>query len=326
LLVRGSIGTGFHAPTVPQVNASLRDYGVTSDKYTCTPALLAMAKSLGAECQPGNKQYDQMAAGNPDLTPEKSKQATLGVRWEPNTSLSLGADLWHVQIADSFGQLTEQLVFADPANFAKSWTKKLDIATGKTYLAFLADNKNLGNYYSTGLDLDFSSRTKVAMGLWTTQLTLTHMLREDQQLVKDGPYYSAIGNFAEIGSVTFRDKGRLSTTLKSGDWSNTLAANFQSGYTDQTTTVDVLDKAGNVTGQEDIRMEIGTYITLDWQTVWAPVGKPWSVTVGVQNLMDTPPPLSVSTGGLNRGQQFGYDDRYYDSRGRTVYLNASYKF
>ncbi|MGE4052796.1 MAG: hypothetical protein AB7F38_17125, partial [Piscinibacter sp.] len=65
--------------------------------------------------------------------------------------------------------------------------------------------------------------------------------------------------------------------------------------------------------------------TLDWQTQWRPV-KSLLLTVGVLNVFDTKPPLSISTGGLNRGQQFGFDDRYYDSRGRVAYVNASYKF
>jgi iron complex outermembrane receptor protein len=325
-LVRGSVGTGFHAPTVPQVNASLRSYGVTSDKYTCTPALQAVATANGAECQPGNRQYDQLAGGNPDLKPENSRQATLGMRFEPNSSISLGADIWHVRITDSFGQLTEQLVFANPGAFPKSWSKKTDVGTGKTYLAFVADNQNLGNSYATGLDLDFSARTKTALGLLTTQLTLTHMLREESQLEKNGAYYSAVGNFADLGTVTFQNKGRFATTLKSGDWAHTLAVNFQSGYKDQETTVEVLDAAGNVTGTENIRIDVDTSYTLDWQTVWSPVGKNWSVTAGVLNLLDTAPPFVISTGGINRGQQFGYDDRYFDSRGRTLYINASYKF
>lgn len=325
-LVRGSVGTGFHAPTVPQVNASLRSYGVTSDKYTCTPALLAMATANNAVCQTGNRQYDQLAGGNPDLKPEKSKQATLGVRFEPSSSMSFGADLWHVQIANAFGQLTEQLVFANPGSFSKSWSKQTDVGTGQTYLAFVADNQNLGNSYYSGLDLDFSGRTQTSLGLLSSQLTLTYMLREESQLEKNGPYYSAIGNFADLGTVTFRTKGRLATSLKTGSWTHGLAVNFQSGYMDQETTLDVLDAAGNVTGTEDIRMKIGSYATLDWQTVWSPVGKPWSITAGVQNLLNKAPPFSASTGGTNRGQQFGYDDRYYDSRGRTVYLNASYKF
>ncbi|MFZ4623789.1 MAG: TonB-dependent receptor plug domain-containing protein [Rhodoferax sp.] len=325
-LVRGSVGTGFHAPTVPQVNASLRSYGVTSEKYLCTPALLAVATSLGAVCQTGNRQYDMLAGGNPDLQPEKSKQATIGMRFEPNKSMSFGADLWHVAMTDTFGQLTEGLVFGNPAGYTKSFTTKKDVGTGATYVAFKADNQNLGNSYATGLDLDFSARTKTSMGDLTSQMTLTYMSREESQLERDGKYYSALGNFdPDLFKVTFRTKGRWATSLKTGDWNNTLAVNFQSGYTDAETSVEVLDAAGNVTGTEKISMDIGAYFTFDWQTVWTP-NKKWAVTAGVLNLTDKAPPLSISTGGLIRGQQFGYDDRYYDPRGRTFYLNASYKF
>jgi iron complex outermembrane receptor protein len=324
-MMRGSVGTGFHAPTVPQVNAALRDYGVTSDKYTCTPALLAMATSLGAVCQSGNRQYDQMASGNPALTPEKSIQSTLGVRFEPNDSMTFGVDLWQVNISDSFGQLTEQLVFSNPAAYAKSWTSKKDIGTGKTYLAFLADNKNLGNSTAQGLDFDIQARAKTSMGAINSQLTVTYMLRDEAQLVKDGPYYSSIGNFAQLGGVSFKSKGRWATTLKTGDWSHTVGMNFQSGYDDQLTKVDVLDATGNITGTEDIRMKVDAYFTYDWQTVWMP-SKSWSITAGVLNLLDTKPPFVPSTGGGGRGQQFGYDDRYYDPRGRTMYSNLSYKF
>jgi iron complex outermembrane receptor protein len=56
------------------------------------------------------------------------------------------------------------------------------------------------------------------------------------------------------------------------------------------------------------------------------VGKKWSLTAGLLNLLDTKPPFAVSASGLNRGQQYGYDGRYYDPRGRTFYANASFKF
>ena len=326
LLIRGSVGTGFHAPTVPQVNASLRDFGVTSDKYLCTSALQAVATANGAVCQPGNRQYDQLAGGNPALQPEKSTQATLGFRFEPNQSVTFGADLWHVGIENSFGQLSEQLVFANPGAFPKSFGKKTDVGTGITYLAFLADNQNLGNSYATGIDLDFSARTKTSFGLLSGQFTMTHMIREESQLEKNGPYFSAISNFAELGTVTLRNKGRISTTLKTADWSHTLGVNFQSGYTDQETSAELLDAAGNVVAVEKIRVEVPTFYTADFQTTWAPSGKPWSISGGVLNLLDTTPPFVPSTGGLNRGQQFGFDDRYFDSRGRTFYINASYKF
>jgi iron complex outermembrane receptor protein len=325
LMLRGSVGTGFHAPTVTQVNARQQGFGVTSDNYTCTPALAAVAAAHNALCQPGSGQYDVLAGGNQALQPEKSRQATLGFRYEPNGALSVGADLWHVAIRDTFGQLTEQLVFGDPARYPKSWGTQVDVATGKNYLALLLNNENLGKSYSTGIDWDITGRYRSQFGVLTSHLMLTQMLREDAQLQKDGAYYSALGNFAELGTATFRTRGSWSNTLKTGSWSNTLTINFRSGYRDQETTVDLLDASGKVTGQEDVRKEVGFFSTLDWQTVWAP-NKRWALTGGVLNLFDKAPPFVPSVSGLNRGQQFGYDDRYYDARGRTAYLNASYRF
>jgi iron complex outermembrane recepter protein len=326
LLFRGSVGTGFHAPTVPQVNAVLQPFGVTSDKYTCSPELQAVATSLGAQCQPGNKQYDQLAGGNPNLQPEKSTQGTIGMRFEPSAAFSAGVDLWHVSIKNSFGQLTEQEVFASPGAFLDSWGTKTDTGTGVTYLAFKADNRNLGRSHATGLDFDILGRTKVdGFGDVTSQLAWTYMIREVAQTSKTGPYYSAVGNFAELGGVTFRWKGKWTNTVKAGNWAHTLAMNFQSGYKDQATDAERLDSAGNVVSVDSIRLDVTSHVTFDWQTVWS-FNKNLQFTAGVLNITNETPPLAISTGGSNRGQQFGFDDRYYDSRGRTWYANASFRF
>lgn len=325
LLVRGSVGTGFHAPTVPQVNASRRSFGVTSDNYTCTPELQQVATSLGAVCQPGNRQYDQIAGGNPNLQPEKSKHATIGLRFEPTSNISLGADFWYVAIRDVFGQLTEQEVFANPLQYPASFGVQRDIGTGTDFLAFVADNQNLGKSYSSGIDFDISGRTRTSMGTVSSQLLMTHMIRERSQLQKDGPYFSSIGNNAELGVVTFRWQGRWATSLQTDRWTHTLGFNYKSGYHDQLTTVDLLDASGNVVSQEDIRLKIKSYVTADFQTQWRP-RKDVVLTLGILNLFDRDPPFTLSTGGINKGQQFGYDDRYYDPRGRTFYGNVSYKF
>ena len=328
LLIRGSVGSGFHAPTVPQVSSPIQPYGVTSDKYSCTttPDIRVVATGLGAQCQSGNKQYDQFAGGNANLQPEKSVQGTLGVRFEPMRELSMGVDLWHVGINNSFGQITEQTVFKNPTKYLNSFTTKLDIGTGITYLAFLADNKNLGNYYATGLDFDITGRAKTPVGDLTSQLNLTYMVREDQQLLKDGQYFTAIGNNnADLGVVTFRYQGRWANTLRVGGWNHTLGVSFKSGYTDVEKTVDVLDATGTATSSEKIKLTIGNYTTLDWQTRWEAM-KNLSLTVGVLNLLDQSPPFSLATSGSNKGQQFGYDNRYYDPRGRTYYGNVSLKF
>ena len=325
-LFRGSVGTGFHAPTVPQVNAVLQPFGVTNDNYLCTPDLQTVATQLNANCQTGNRQYDVLAGGNPNLQPEKSRQATLGLRFEPSTAFSAGVDLWYVAIRNAFGQLPEAEVFANPLSFLDSWSTKTDTGTGITYLAFKADNRNLGKSYATGLDFDIIGRTKLqGVGDVTSQLAWTYMIRERQQTQRDGPYYSAIGNFAELNAVTFRWKGKWTNTVQTGNWAHTIALNFQSGYKDFATDAERLDAAGNVVGIDTLRLDVPSHFTFDWQTVYN-FNKNLQFTVGALNLTDELPPLAISTGGNNRGQQFGYDDRYYDSRGRTWYINASYRW
>lgn len=332
VLVRGSVGSGFRAPTVPQVNATLQPYGVTSEPYSCSGSpqaleLAAVAASLGVSCQPGTRQYDQLAGGNPDLKPEKSLQRSLGIRFEPSRDVSMGADLWYVKIKDAIGQISEDAVFANPSAYLSSFGSKRDTGTGVVYLAFLADNKNLGKESYTGLDLDATGRARLGFADLTSRLALTYMIREQRQLQAGGRAYSGIGGVdEELGAITFRWLGSWANTFAHGNWAHTFTGNFRSGYLDATTEVEVLDASGTPTGaREEIRLSVPRYATLDWQTQWKPI-KNLALTVGLLNVFDTKPPLSISSGGANRGQQFGFDDRYYDSRGRTAYINASYKF
>jgi iron complex outermembrane receptor protein len=326
MLFRGSVGTGFHVPTVPQLNASQQPFGVTNGNYTCTPDLAAVAASVGATCRPGNIQYDVIAGGNQNLKPEKSEQASLGMRFDPTPQWSLGADWWWVRIKDSFGQVSEEEQFRNPLLYPTGWVAHFDVGSGQTYVAQLASNVNLGNEYYSGIDLDLIGRFKTDFGNLTTQLTGTYMLRDSRQIVPNGPYFSPIGDHSDsLGVATFRWQGRWINTLTYTNWTHALALNFKSGYTDATTTVEVLDAAGNVVGTEDIKLKVKNYYTLDWQSTWA-FAKNMALTVGLLNIFDQDPPLSISIGGNNRGQQFGYDDRYYDPRGRTFYANFSFKF
>ncbi|MEO7150127.1 MAG: TonB-dependent receptor [Burkholderiaceae bacterium] len=325
-LLRGSVGTGFKSPTVPQLNASRQQFGVTSAPYDCTPELQQVALTAGGICRPNGTQYDVVAQGNSALKPEKSRQASLGLRLEPAPTLSLGADLWFVGIRDAFGQITEDEVFGHPLRYPDAWTKQFEVSTGNTYLAWNAGNLNLGKEYYSCIDFDLTGRWTTRYGDVSSQLAATYMLREARQLLVGGPYYSSIGNNAELGTVAFRWRGKFINTLRRGDWSHTLGINFQSGYRDATYNAELLDAAGNPTGTfEDVRLKIKSTYTIDWQTQWS-LRKNMSLTVGLLNVLDQQPPLSLAEGGLLKGKMFGYDDRYYDARGRTGYASFTLKF
>lgn len=323
VLIRGSYGTGFHAPTVPQLNASVQNFGVTSNPYDCTPELQAIASSLGAICRPDQTQYDTYAGGNPNLDPEKSRQATFGVVVQPTRDLSFGVDYWWVGIEDAFGQIDEGEAFANPTKYPDSWRTHTDIGTGTTYVAFSDLNINTGKEYYSGLDFSFQGHWDTPLGRVRSQLLATHMLTNKVQLTKDGEYFENIADYSDpLDGVTFRWAGRVMAALDSGAWSHTLTANFKSGYQDVATDVNGIDENGDFTGEATtVRLDVDSYYTFDWQTSFR-ITERARLTVGALNLLDEDPPRSLTTTNF----QIGYDARYYDPRGRVLFGNVEFKF
>lgn len=323
LLFRGSVGTGFRAPTLRQLYRPLQPFGVTGDPFDCTAEMAAIAASLGAICRPANTQYDVKTGGVASIQPEKSKQATIGMRFEPADTLSFGVDYWWVGVEDTFGSVDETEAFANAAKYSNLWTTYTDPVTGNTYLAYNSSTTNLGKRFVSGLDFDVSGRTTTPIGPLQSALRFTYFLRDKRQLLPDGAYYSTVGeNHPSIGEVTFRWKGTLANTLRSGNWQHAVNFNFQSGYKDFPQGVYELDAAGNIVGAEDVRLDIKRFITTDIQTAYS-FNKNFTLTLGIKNLFDADPPLSLRTSG---GHMLGFDYRYYDPLGRTYQAKLNVVF
>jgi iron complex outermembrane receptor protein len=324
LLLRGSVGSGFKAPSVPQVNAVEQEYGSTGAPYTCTPALQQVAAELGAVCPAGNVQYDVRAAGNPDLKPERSRQWSLGFRVEPTPWLSFGADLWEVRLKNSIGQVDETTVFGDPLAWRSQFTTFTDPVTGEVRLAFLADNRNLGRNIQRGIDFDVRTRNSTPIGRLSTHLGVSYWLKDRYQLQPGGPMLSSLGRYGPNGAVTFRWQGRFLATLERGAVAHTLGVNFQSGYRDQRYAAEdfvVFDpQTFEPFGYEG---RVKAQATVDWQTAWT-MTQSFKLRAGILNVFDAEPRRSLKTTG--GGLIIGYDDRYFDPRGRTLYASLSYVF
>jgi iron complex outermembrane receptor protein len=322
-LIRGSYGTGFHAPTVPQLRATLQSYGVTANNYDCSPELQAIATSLGAICRPPETQYDVLASGNPDLKPEESRQATVGFVYEPTRAFSFGADYWWIGIEDAFGQIDEGEAFANPTAYPNGWRTFTDIGTGTTYIALDQSNVNTGKEYYSGIDFNVLGSWETGIGQIRSQLVATYMINNKVQLTENGEYFENISDYStELDEVTFRWGGRLLTSLETDSWAHTVTLNYKTGYTDVETTVDGIDDAGDFNGEVmDVRLDVDDYLTVDWQTTWNALE--WmDVTVGALNLFDEEPPLSLTSANF----QIGYDARYYDPRDRVWFGKVSFKF
>lgn len=329
MLIRGSVGTGYIAPSLAQVNAPKQNFGVTQNPYACSgdpasDALQTLATGLGVTCDDG-AQFNQYAKGDVALQPEKSKQATLGIFWELTPSASVSADLWTVHISNAIGQISEQVVFNDPAKYSRYFTDFTDPSTGKKLLAFLAPNENLGNSITTGIDFTANGRLNVGAGKLNSTFVATFLVKSAAQAEKDGQYFSDIANEDQQAAISFRWQGKWINTYDIGGWSHTLATNFKSGYLDSATSPTITTGVNAGTVKTDYRVKVEPFVTFDWQTTYSPT-KTISLTAGILNLANKNPPFVFSQGGLNRGQEVGWDGRYYDPRGRTAYLNGTLKF
>ncbi|MGM9480942.1 TonB-dependent receptor [Roseateles sp. NT4] len=333
LLLRGSVGTGFKAPTLANVTSPLAAFGNTGF-HACPPGLAA---ALAALCTPTASEYNIQAGGNPSsgaaaLKPEKSKQWTLGFRYEPNASLSLGADLWNVKLKDQINTITENTAFSNGAVYANLFKSAPDPITGTPTLTFLSVPVNTGKANYQGIDIDTQGRVQTPLGRLTSSLRATYMMKADYQSPGIPGYLTSMSKIGADGQVTFRYLINWSATLDTGAFSHTVQLNYKPGYTDDwidycRNPVDENGKIDPVNGsctEASGSRQVKSYTLVDWQTKYN-FNKDLSFTFGIKNLFDKNPPFSIIDQS-GTGNARGFDGRYTDPIGRQFYLVGNYKF
>ena len=318
LLFRGSVGTGFRAPSAAQTVDVRQSSGVTGGSYDCP---FASTDPLAAACQSQTAQYNLFAAGNPDLRPEKSLQASLGFRFEPDKHATIGIDAWNVSLRDTLGSLSESAIFADPEKYRSLF---FVYGTPSPTLGVLRKNLNLGDSRTSGLDLDARLRFDTPIGALQTQLLGTWTLRHQYQLERDGAWHSDLGRYND-GAVTLRFQGQVVTTLKQGAFDHTLTWHYKSGYADAQAGLVYQRLADGSIGAplpDFDRLSVRHYATVDWQTRYS-VTRNLDVVAGLINVFGTKPPLTLKQ---DAGVQVGFDERYADPRGRTVIADLTWRF
>ena len=150
--VRGTLGSGFRAPSLTQLGYTVSDNRTAADangnavpalRYTATPDS-ALAQALGAS----------------DLKPEKSRNLGLGITWQPAPRTSLTADAYLIDIDDRI-LLSENLYDRNNGNGAVG-----DILENAGF-----DRNTWVSYYSNAFDtrtrgIDLVADHRTAFGAW----------------------------------------------------------------------------------------------------------------------------------------------------------------
>jgi len=307
LLIRSSFNKGFRAPTLfdlfgPQTTTNSSD--TYNDPVLCPGGTPIPGANPNIVCE---QQQNIRGGGNPNLQPERSRTWSAGLVFEPMPALTVSADYWNIKLKDQISALAEQTIFAD---FAKYRDLFVYDAAG-TRLNYVLDiTSNLGEVHTRGLDLSLLYRLpRNPFGNVSLSIDGTYVNKYDYQNERGGPFTENAGRYADATPV-FRWRHNLLLTLVKGDYTFNLANRYMSHYVDQNTAV-AAEFANNV----------GHYSTWSLSTTFTG-NKQFELTAGIKNLFDEEPPFTNQVTNF----QLGYDARYADPLGRTVYARLTYKF
>lgn len=316
-LLRGSIGTGFRAPTLGQMTETEIYSSATISGVNCSADLQAVALQLShALGRPGRCVNDGRlwlsGQGSRDLQPETSRQQTLGLRFTPHTNHSLGLDYWRIQMQNTIRQYPFAQVLAAPLQNTQYFTLdpqgRLDL-----YLPMV----NLGSSEKAGLDLSWIYRVPLDMGRLHFQFDTTRYLKSELTL---SGLSSDLGQFSTAsGTVTPRFAHRWSTAYQFAQGSISATLNYTSSYVGGPFTAKDTETGQSTTINQ---FKVPAFWTLDLQGhyKWNPN---LTIKVAIGNALNRPAPVSFTQ---NTSNAFGVNTNLSSTWGRTVYLGATALF
>jgi iron complex outermembrane receptor protein len=318
LLVRGSYGTGFRAPTLNNLFEPLTNQTSATIQDPSTGFV---------------GQVNELTGGNPQLKSETSAQSSIGLVFQPMASLAFGLDWFNIKIDNAISQAATQLVINEAAAGNPLFVNKVIRDASGAIVQVINPPDNNGSLTAQGVDVDVRYREKLGPGVFSLSLNGTYYLKYDQG-VPGGltdqkvatmtrpvsttpdlyPPYSEQVMASTIGldgmGVVLRYKQYLSATWSQGDWATTVGNSFATAY-----------QAGADWNNDPVRMP--TQTLWDLQVAWSGV-KNLVLTLGARNLFDKQP-AGFSTSWLPQFQS-SYDSSQYDPHGRFVYLTGNFTF
>jgi iron complex outermembrane receptor protein len=319
-LLRGSIGSGFRAPTLGQMTETEIFSSAFVASGGCSNALnqvtAQLSQTLGRQGQCVNDDSLWMSGrGSRDLKPETSSQQTLGIRFIPNPSQSFSVDYWQIKMRDTIRQYPHNLVLADPLQNTEYFT--LD-PNGR--LALYLPMVNMGSSVKSGLDLAWLYRIPTDSGRILFKFDTSYYLKSDQTTVPGSDVSSNLGQFsAASGTVTPRSLNRWTVAYQHSKGAISTTLNRTSGYISDAFSARDL-QTGQTTNLTGVR--VPAFWTLDLQTHYN-LSPRVTIKAAVANLLNKSAPMSFTQ---NTSTVYGVNPNLSSVWGRTVSASLTVRF
>ena len=321
LLVRGSYGTGFRAPDMHFLFAG-NDYyrGTWTDYYVCRSENPGASHDGCWDWDYGD--YDvrtfDVYSGNMDLDVETSKSFTAGVVWSPIDNFDLSLDYYQIRVMNQVQTQSRDQLLMDEANCRLGVTD--DGATVDTSSPTCADAIarvirdgdgvitsvhfgpiNIASEETSGIDLSASYRLRTAnAGDFRFTGNHTWVYRHRSQQYPGDPWE----NLLDVSeALAPRAKSNLGMSWDKGQWGGSLFGTYLGR---------VPNYAADEWGPSTWRFNAGARYD---------VNSHLRMSLSVNNLFDKMPPVDPTW-----AKYPYYDTAWFDSLGRTYYLQITAKF
>ena len=252
VLVRGSAGTGFKAPSLPELySGEIAGFAGVFDPATGEVT-----------------EVDTLTSGNPDLDAEDSKNYGLGLVWDTNEIMSLSVDWWRIEIDDA--------VSNDPQFYVDNedlYPDNVIRGPGGGIVEVLNPFQNISEQNAWGLDFgaDVNWTTQSA-GDFGINFMAAYLGQFEQTPVPGADEEKLAGS---DGRPRWRWQGAL--TWEKSEYKGSLVLNYIGDY------------ERRLEGRSNDRVE--SWTTVDARFDWAPPAlKGGALSLGINNLFDEEPP------------------------------------
>ncbi len=314
-LIRGSVGTGFKAPTLGNLFLG-RSFGVTQavDTTLCNQAMnnpSSTQADIDSACR--LLEIRSVGGGNSSLNTESSDSYSLGLVYEPLDNLSLSLDYYQIKVENKIGSLGVQEIIDNESLFPDLITRVNGTLTSPGS-EVRSNLQNLNQENGEGIDFTTKYYMDTEYGRFGVDLRAAYLISHERQISALQPLCDDKGTTSE---PEWRWNGQ--GNWNKDNWQATLNFRYIGETQDlpggRNTASNSCDVNPSRPAQDvDDYIEFGTSVSYNFTQS--------KLTFGIRNLLDKEPPFSE----LAAGGWPWFDQALYDIRGRNYYLNFSYEF
>ncbi len=317
MTVRGSYGTSFRAPTLPQI------YGNTSQLY-----VQSYQNPTGGAPITGVA----LSGGNPGLKPETASTWSVGADYNPVRNLRLSLTYWNVDYKNQVIALLSDLsVLTRAAQYNGTGLIVQGAQASQIVANYIAGgmavsgalpggsaanvttfidgrSQNLGRSITRGFDFSANYLWPTdSAGTFTFNLAGTYLTKYLSQQTPTAPFLNLLNQIYQ----PLQFKARLSVNWDIGRFSAMVRANHLGGYANTAATP--VQKVASYTPIDlNLSFRVGDKV------------KPFTLGLEVRNLFDVNPPYVNVAPSVNGGG--GYDATATDPVGRLIAVSARKTF